>query len=82
MGCLRCGDHSQLGNPPTASNANRPGPTRSPPHPPGLLFFVLKKFNALRIPPEQEQAGLDVSKHGGSAYNNDHGLGKGVRPGF
>lgn len=38
--------------------------------------------NKLRISPEEEQAGLDVSKHGGSAYNTDHGLGKGVKPGF
>jgi Amt family ammonium transporter len=30
----------------------------------------------LRISPEEEQAGLDVSKHGGSAYNYDHGLNK------
>lgn len=93
----------------------------------GLLFYILKKLNKLRISPEEEQAGLDVSKHGGSAYvsvrastqllalqqktagvaktagssrrgseaaaahprctppptqNNDHGLGKGVRPGW
>ncbi len=46
------------------------------------LFSVLKMFNKLRISPEEEQAGLDVSKHGGSAYNHDHGLGKGVKPGF
>ncbi len=37
----------------------------------GLLFFVLRKFNMLRIPPEEEQMGLDVSKHGGAAYNYD-----------
>jgi len=42
----------------------------------GLLFFVLKMFGVLRISPEEEQAGLDVSKHGGSAYNYDHGLNK------
>lgn len=33
------------------------------------LFFTLKMFNLLRISAEEEQAGLDVSKHGGSAYN-------------
>ncbi|KAI8468765.1 MAG: ammonium transporter AmtB-like domain-containing protein [Monoraphidium minutum] len=48
----------------------------------GLLFFILKLFNKIRISPEEEQAGLDVSKHGGSAYNTDHGLGKGVKPGI
>lgn len=42
----------------------------------GLLFMVLKFFKLLRISPEEEQAGLDVSKHGGSAYNYDHGLSK------
>lgn len=42
----------------------------------GVLFFVLKMFRMLRISPEEEQAGLDVSKHGGSAYNYDHGLNK------
>lgn len=35
----------------------------------GALFLVLKFFKILRISPEEEQAGLDVSKHGGSAYN-------------
>lgn len=48
----------------------------------GAIFYVLKMFNKLRISPEEEQAGLDVSKHGGSAYNHDHGMGKGVKPGF
>jgi Amt family ammonium transporter len=42
----------------------------------GVLFFVLKMLGKLRISPEEEQAGLDVSKHGGSAYNYDHGLNK------
>ncbi|GLI71066.1 hypothetical protein VaNZ11_015983 [Volvox africanus] len=41
-----------------------------------LLFAVLKAVNLLRISSEEEQAGLDVSKHGGSAYYYDHGLGK------
>eukprot|EP00775_Hariotina_reticulata_P002904 gene2904-3192_t len=42
----------------------------------GILFFALKMLHVLRISPEEEQAGLDVSKHGGSAYNYDHGLNK------
>ena len=41
-----------------------------------LLFGGLKAVGLLRISAEEEQAGLDVSKHGGSAYNYDHGLGK------
>lgn len=41
-----------------------------------IVFGVLKFFGKLRISAEMEQAGLDVSKHGGSAYNYDHGLGK------
>lgn len=40
----------------------------------GLFFYVFKLVGKLRISPEEEQAGLDVSKHGGSAYNYDHGL--------
>ncbi|KAI8474735.1 MAG: ammonium transporter AmtB-like domain-containing protein [Monoraphidium minutum] len=40
----------------------------------GALFAVLKAFNKLRISPEEEAAGLDASKHGGSAYNGDQGL--------
>jgi len=42
----------------------------------GPMFFVMKLLGKLRISAEEEQAGLDVSKHGGSAYNYDHGLGK------
>ena len=42
----------------------------------GILFAILKAVGKLRISPEEEQAGLDVSKHGGSAYNYDHGLNK------
>ncbi|GLC40105.1 hypothetical protein PLESTB_000882500 [Pleodorina starrii] len=41
-----------------------------------ILFAALKAVKLLRISAEEEQAGLDVSKHGGSAYNYDHGLGK------
>jgi Amt family ammonium transporter len=33
-------------------------------------------FGKLRISAEEEQAGLDVSKHGGSAYNHDQTFGK------
>jgi Amt family ammonium transporter len=35
-------------------------------------------FGKLRISAEDEQAGLDVSKHGGSAYNHDQTFGKGA----
>lgn len=35
----------------------------------GLFFLALKKMNMLRTSPEEEQLGLDESKHGGSAYN-------------
>ncbi|GFR51936.1 hypothetical protein Agub_g14457 [Astrephomene gubernaculifera] len=41
-----------------------------------ILFAALKAVKVLRISAEEEQAGLDVSKHGGSAYNFEHGLGK------
>lgn len=41
-----------------------------------MLFAGLKAINMLRISHEEEQQGLDVSKHGGSAYNYDHGLNK------
>lgn len=42
----------------------------------GIFFSILKALGVLRISAEEEQAGLDVSKHGGSAYNFDHGLNK------
>jgi len=32
------------------------------------FFYILKMFNSLRISAEEEAMGLDVSKHGGSAY--------------
>ena len=35
----------------------------------GGLFFALKMFGMLRASAEEEAAGLDESKHGGSAYN-------------
>ena len=34
----------------------------------GLLFFMLKKMNMLRVSPEVEIAGLDVSEHGSAGY--------------
>eukprot|EP00898_Chlorokybus_atmophyticus_P004244 jgi/Chlat1/4820/Chrsp31S04797 len=36
-----------------------------------ILFFGLHKLHLLRIPPEQEEVGIDVSKHGGHAYPDD-----------
>nr|AAM94623.2 putative ammonium transporter AMT1;2 [Chlamydomonas reinhardtii] len=33
------------------------------------FFGIFQFFGALRIPPEEEEMGLDRSKHGGSAYN-------------
>ncbi|GBG79889.1 hypothetical protein CBR_g30154 [Chara braunii] len=33
-----------------------------------LFFGVLKIFGVLRVPPEEEQRGLDLTKHGGTAY--------------
>lgn len=43
-----------------------------------IFFFIFKLLKMLRISAEEEQAGLDASKHGGSAYNFDHGVpGKG-----
>jgi ammonium transporter, Amt family len=47
----------------------------------GPFFFVLKVVGKLRISPEEEQAGLDVSKHGGSNYNHD-AMGKADKTGF
>ena len=38
------------------------------------FFYVFKMFGMLRISAEEEQAGLDASKHGGSAYNYDGGV--------
>lgn len=39
-----------------------------------IFFYIFKRLGKLRISPAKEQAGLDVSKHGGTAYNYDHGL--------
>ena len=33
-----------------------------------LMFFALKMAGLLRVPPEVEEAGMDISKHGGTAY--------------
>ncbi|MEM6688718.1 MAG: ammonium transporter [Planctomycetota bacterium] len=37
----------------------------------GIVFFVLKAIGLLRVSPEEEQAGLDVSEHGMHAYPSD-----------
>eukprot|EP00892_Ulva_mutabilis_P011437 jgi/Ulvmu1/8666/UM047_0004.1 len=39
----------------------------------GLYFLLMWRFRLLRCAPEIEQAGLDRSKHGGTAYNWDDG---------
>lgn len=36
----------------------------------GPLFFVLHKLRILRISVDEEIAGLDISRHGGYAYNS------------
>jgi len=45
------------------------------------FFFLLKKANMFRVPPEVESAGLDVSHHGGSAYPHDPETAKGAGAG-
>jgi len=35
-----------------------------------MMFMGLKMANVLRVSPDVEDAGLDVSKHGGSAYES------------
>lgn len=42
------------------------------------LFFLLHKAHWLRVSPDVEIAGMDISKHGGSAYH-DHEREAGVR---
>ncbi|MCO8121823.1 ammonium transporter [Stieleria sp. TO1_6] len=37
----------------------------------GIVFYVLKAVGMLRVSPEDEQAGLDVSEHGMQAYPSD-----------
>lgn len=38
----------------------------------GPLFFGLHLLGLLRVPPDEEIAGMDMTKHGGSAYNVDN----------
>lgn len=42
----------------------------------GPLFLILHKLRLLRISPEDEIAGMDITRHGGTAYihhdNSDH----------
>jgi Amt family ammonium transporter len=40
-----------------------------------LLFFILKQMNQLRVSPEEEVTGLDMSEHGASAYGLPRGAG-------
>lgn len=37
----------------------------------GCCFFALKKFNMLRIAAVEEQQGMDISYHGGTAYPDE-----------
>ena len=34
-----------------------------------IMFFILKAAGILRVSAEMEEAGMDVSKHGGPAYD-------------
>ncbi|MEM0925782.1 MAG: ammonium transporter [Planctomycetota bacterium] len=43
-----------------------------------IVFFVLKAVGLLRVSPEEEQAGLDVSEHGMQAYPSDAIAGQSV----
>jgi ammonium transporter, Amt family len=38
-----------------------------------ILFALLKAFGGLRVPPEEEMAGLDVSEHGSPGYGESSG---------
>lgn len=35
----------------------------------GIFFYVLNLFGLLRIDPLEEEVGMDISRHKGSAYN-------------
>ena len=35
-----------------------------------ILFSVLKSMGLLRVSPEEEQQGLDISEHGMAAYTH------------
>lgn len=39
----------------------------------GLLFYALHKLRLFRITPEDEIAGMDVTRHGGTAYIHQDG---------
>jgi Amt family ammonium transporter len=43
-----------------------------------VVFLVLKGLNLLRVSPEEEEAGLDVSEHGSGAYSGMAGVGVGT----
>ncbi|CAI5504677.1 unnamed protein product [Closterium sp. Naga37s-1] len=43
----------------------------------GALFFILHSLNLLRVPPDEEIAGMDLTKHGGSAFNAEGQDGQG-----
>merc|ERR1711924_520886 len=38
----------------------------------GAVFMGLKSANLLRISVEEEEAGIDISHHGGSSYTTDY----------
>jgi ammonia channel protein AmtB len=42
----------------------------------GAFFYICKLAKILRVPVEVELAGLDISKHGGSAYDGGETGGK------
>ena len=69
----RCGSGDSMAVlPPVLKSAHLPNPSGlelGPQH--GIL--PPRFLGLLRIPVEEEQAGLDVSHHGGSAYNAEEG---------